>query len=122
MKTHKKEIIILFGILLIGILAFVIIQFTSKTANTAIIQVDNQTVGEYDLNENQIIPIKGTNGLVELEIFDGTCFVKNASCPDKLCIHQGPISHTNEKIVCLPNKTVISIENDKESKIDGVVQ
>ena len=35
---------------------------------------------------------------------------------------QGKISHANEKLVCLPNKTVISIENEKENTIDGLVK
>ena len=59
---------------------------------------------------------------MELSIVNGEAFVHSSSCPDKLCQRQGKISHTNEKLVCLPNKTVISIENNKENTIDGLVK
>ena len=122
MKRHKREIIILLILLLAGILFFTIINLTKKTANEIVVQVDNKIIGTYDLSQDQVIPINGINGLIELTFANGEVYVHSSSCPDKLCQKQGRISHTNEKLVCLPNKTVISIENDKENTIDGLVK
>jgi hypothetical protein len=33
-----------------------------------------------------------------------------ADCPDKLCIRQGIVSRSGERIVCLPNRVSITIE------------
>ncbi|MDY3304739.1 MAG: NusG domain II-containing protein [Clostridia bacterium] len=38
----------------------------------------------------------------------------DADCPDKLCIKQGAISDSARPIVCLPNKIVIKLTDDKD--------
>ena len=45
-----------------------------------------------------------------------------ASCPDKVCIHQGFITKASESIVCLPNKVHIKIttEDNHESEEDVI--
>lgn len=35
--------------------------------------------------------------------------MKSASCPDKLCVHQGKIKSSLCPIVCLPNKVTVKI-------------
>ena len=50
-----------------------------------------------------------------LVIKDGHASIKNADCPDGLCIKQGSISKSNESIICLPNKLVVRIVEDKAS-------
>ena len=44
--------------------------------------------------------------------------MEDADCPDKLCIKQGKIDSNGQKIVCLPNKTVVEIRSEKESEDD----
>ena len=44
--------------------------------------------------------------------------MEDANCPDKLCIKQGKIDSNGQKIVCLPNKTVVEIRSEKESEDD----
>jgi hypothetical protein len=50
-----------------------------------------------------------TNVLV---IQDGYAYMKEADCPDGLCIHQGRIHKAGQSIVCLPNRVVVTIESD----------
>lgn len=50
-------------------------------------------------------------------IRDGKADMKEADCPDKLCVHQKAISAENESIVCLPNRVVVTVTNSK--KKDG---
>lgn len=46
---------------------------------------------------------------VEVKPEDGQVWVTEATCPDKICIHQGKISQEGETIVCLPNRMIIQI-------------
>ena len=55
-----------------------------------------------------------------LMISDGTAFVSDADCPDKLCVKQRAISRNGESIICLPHKLVIRIVAKEESRLDAV--
>lgn len=40
-------------------------------------------------------------------------WVSEATCPDKICVHQGKIHMDGEIIVCLPNKMTAQIKSVK---------
>ena len=44
-----------------------------------------------------------------IEIKDGEVSVKEADCPDKICVNHKKISNVGESIICLPHKLVIEI-------------
>ena len=48
--------------------------------------------------------------------------MKEASCPDQLCVDQNEIYFDKESIICLPNKVVITVVSDVESDVDGIVR
>ena len=74
------------------------------------ITIDGTVVKELDLSQNAELVIDspggGTNTLM---IEGGTVRVTDASCPDKLCMHQGKINESGEMIVCLPNRMIAKI-------------
>ena len=45
----------------------------------------------------------------EITVKDGGICISNASCPDKLCMHQGYIRSSLLPITCLPNRLVIQV-------------
>ena len=47
-----------------------------------------------------------------LHVENGTAYITDADCPDKVCEKTGKISRVNESIVCLPNKVVVTITGD----------
>ncbi len=49
----------------------------------------------------------------EIEVRPGSIGIISASCPDKLCIHQGFIDSSLLPITCLPNRLVIQIRVDE---------
>lgn len=57
-----------------------------------------------------------------VEIRGGIADVTQASCPDKLCVHQADISKDGEMIVCLPNEILVIVEGGEASELDSVVQ
>lgn len=52
----------------------------------------------------------------EIEVRTGSIRVLSATCPDKLCVHQGFISDSTLPITCLPNHLVIQIREEKKTE------
>ena len=52
-----------------------------------------------------------------IEVKDGSIAVSAASCPDKLCVHQGFRRDGTLPITCLPNHLVIRIRPLEESGV-----
>lgn len=82
------------------------------------VRVGGEITETYDLSEDQTVKInEGTN---VMKIEDKTVNMIDANCPDKLCVHQKPISKNNESIICLPNNVVVQIVSQDESELDAV--
>lgn len=78
------------------------------------VSVDGKVVETLDLAKDQELTIDsvsgGTNHLI---IKDREAWVSEATCPDKICVHQGKIHLDGEIIVCLPNKMTAQIKSTK---------
>ncbi len=87
------------------------------------ITVDGELYGVYPLQTDTEITIapKGETANV-LVIAGGQADMREADCPDKLCVHQRAISKTNETIVCLPNRVVVTVVGGRESEIDSIAK
>lgn len=82
--------------------------------------VDGETYATYDLHESASYVVDTKRGQNIFVVEDGKVKMKEADCPDGLCVKQGAISKTGETIVCLPNRVVIEIEGGQENDLDGV--
>ena len=106
-KKLFGDLVLILSLLFVGILVFLIIELTKTEGSTVSVTVNGESVAEYSLSEDGEYPINGgTNILI---ISDGKAYLKEANCPDKLCVNQGKISMSGERIVCLPNKVMIEI-------------
>ena len=90
--------------------------------STISITIDGAEYGIYSLLEEQTITIEQDGNVNIIEIKDGEAYMKEASCPDQLCVDQNEISYDKESIICLPNKVVITVTSDMESDLDGIVR
>ena len=73
-----------------------------------------EVVETLDLAKDQELTIDGASGGTNhLIIKDGEVWVSEATCPDKICVHQGKIHMDGEIIVCLPNKMTAQIKSVK---------
>ena len=69
-----------------------------------------QSIPLSSVGENYTITIEGESGAInEIEVRHGSIGIISASCPDKLCVHQGFIDNSLLPITCLPNRLVIQI-------------
>ena len=109
----KRDFIFIAVIFLLSGIFFITAKLTKKY-DTVYIYKDSELYGTYSLSEPQMIDISGTNTLV---IENKSVYMKDATCPDKLCVHQGILKGGNGAIVCLPNKVVVSLSGSKTDTI-----
>lgn len=120
---RKKDFILIFVVSLIIAGAFGVNYFVNtKNVDSIEIYMDNKLYKTYDINDKEEIKIKSKEGYNIVKIHDKGVEIIEASCPDKVCIHQGFITKSSESIVCLPNKVhiKITIEDNHESEEDVI--
>ena len=120
---RKKDFILIFVVSLIIAGAFGVNYFVNtKNLDSIEIYMDNKLYKTYDINDKEEIKIKSQEGYNIVKIHDKGVEIIEASCPDKVCIHQGFITKSSESIVCLPNKVHIKIttEDNHESEEDVI--
>lgn len=118
----KRDYICLIAMLVLGIIFWFIFRPTDDGEQATVrITVDGQVYGEYPLDKNQEIHIHDTNVCV---IENGSVYMKNADCPDQICVKTKPIHTRAASIICLPNKVSVEIVGDigDNNEPDAVVQ
>ncbi|MBQ0084384.1 MAG: NusG domain II-containing protein [Clostridiales bacterium] len=101
----KKKEIIIFAVILCLLTVWVGFSALAKTEGSKVaVTVDGKTE-IYSLNENQTVKLPRNTVVIE----NGEVFVKNAECPNQICVKTGKISKAGEQIACLPNKVLVEI-------------
>lgn len=111
-KKIIKDILLIIILLALGLSAFLIIESGREEGAYVKVTVDGELVAEYSLSEDGEYHLNGGTNL--LVISGGKAFIKDADCPDGLCIHQGKISRSGERIVCLPNRVMIEVISEDD--------
>lgn len=114
----KPDLILIFILVMIGCVLALILFLSKKSGSKAEVRIDGEIVESFLLSEDIEYEINSKNGANLLVIKNGKASIKKASCPDGLCINTGEISLSGQSIVCLPNKVVVEIIGQDESKVD----
>ena len=115
-KKVKNDLILVGAILSLSLIGFFIFKLTMKDGNLVSVSINGDEKYKYSITDNLETDIitgdddENTNTLV---IKDGEVYIKNANCPDKICVGHRPISKDGETIVCLPHKVVVSVTEEK---------
>ena len=120
-KINKYDIALIITIIAVNIFILIYGSFNTvdKGQKIAYVYSDNKLVGEYTLTENYKTEFTvdiGSGRYNTVHIEDGKVWIHDATCPDKICLNQGKISHDGELIVCLPNKLLVQIKDNQESE------
>jgi hypothetical protein len=107
-KKIISDLILIICLLLVALGAFFILRAARETGEYAVVYVGNEEVARYSLSQDGEYTLG--DGSNVLTVKEGKAYMTYADCPDKLCINQGKISLSGERIVCLPNKIMIEIE------------
>lgn len=120
MKIRIKKgdmIVIILGLLMAGIVMW---KTGGQSAGEyAVITADGKTE-KYALSQNKTLRIETGNGEKNVVvIYNHEVYMKEASCPDQICVHHRPIAKNRESIICLPNEVYIEIESEIEKETDN---
>ena len=67
--------------------------------------------------------VTGPGGGYDVVQVDGTRVrVREADCPDKLCVKMGWISRPPQQIVCVPNHVVVRVIGGKPDDVDAIIR
>jgi hypothetical protein len=94
-----------------------------ETGSQAEIYVNNRKTASFDLDGPvQLKDITTKIGKVRVKYGNGSVQVTQSPCLQKICIHQGAISHIYENIICLPAQLQIVIidETNPLKSADGI--
>lgn len=120
-KFGVRDCLFLASLFLIGIVLTAVIYCFSKQGSTITITVDGQLYGTYALNESREIPVELEGRVANIIVIEGgSAYMKDADCPDKLCMHQGAISRNGQTIVCLPHKLVVEVVGGEKEEYDSI--
>ena len=123
-KKERNDRILIVSIIGVAVLLSVFFLLKgSSIGTTVVVTVDGEEYGRYSLLKEQVVQIGDTNTLV---IHNHEADMLFAECPDQICVKHAPVSGTDENIICLPNKVVVTIEDvygkQAQSELDAVVK
>ncbi len=115
----KKRDFILAGIIIaIGFISLICMKFFRKPGGYADIYVDGKRINRLPLSDDTTYTAETQTGTNVVIIENGEAYIRDADCPDKLCVHMGHISKKGDNIVCVPHKLVIEISGGEENEYD----
>lgn len=121
-KINRYDIALILAIIAVNVLVLIYggINTADKGQKIAYVYSDNRLVGEYTLTDDYETEFKveADSGFNTIHIEDGKVWIHEATCPDKICLHQGKISNDGEVIVCLPNRLMVQIKDSTETEDD----
>ena len=122
-KIKKRNDIILIAVLLLLTAAGLLLFNALKVGgDTVVVLIDGKESASYPLSVDKEVVIETENGKNVLVIKDKIAFVKEADCPDGICVEHRPVSKVGETIVCLPHSLVIKIESKSaEQTLDIII-
>ena len=122
-KKIKRDIMLIATLIIVCAAVFLIINFVvKKDGITAAVKVDGNIVYMLPLDKNASFTVEGYHGGSNTVVIEnGTVYMKDADCPDKLCEKTGKISKNGETIVCLPHRVVVEIQGG-EGNVDSLVR
>ena len=122
-RKTKNDIILAVIVIAVAATGVLLLNIFKTEGEFAVVKIDGKETERYPLSVNTEVVIETeNNGKNTLVIEDGKAFIKNATCPDKICEGHSKISFKGETIVCLPHQVVIEIvASDSENELDVVV-
>lgn len=116
------DLLILIGI--VGLTWFLFSMAPSPgKAGRCLVYCDNTLRSNLELNrpDRVLDTVTGRRGELILQYGRGELTVLSSTCPDKICVHRGPIKRPGESAVCAPLRFMAVISGDP-GDVDGLSQ
>ena len=120
LKKHKNDILLILAVLIAAGGLWLYISFGRASGAEICVSVDGEEVLRLPLSEDSRVTIGEGEKYNILVVEGGEAWIEDASCPDHVCVKSGRVSLDGQTIVCLPNKTVVTVVGGEENELDGV--
>lgn len=110
----RRDAVILCIILLLTLLWLLIPRITGPSGAYAVITADGEVIARIPLGENGTYTFPETGDMV-FTVENGSVAVTSSGCGDMTCVRTGVVSSPGEAIVCVPNKTAVTVEGAEDS-------
>ena len=114
MKKEKSffmkplDIIICLSVTFVAVLIWILPYFTGDNAKTALVTVGDRKY-YISLFENREYIYENNDYKLTVCVKDGSVYISETDCPDKVCMHSGKISRRGEVIICSPSEISVKI-------------
>ena len=108
---RRNDVILLCIILAVSLILLAALYFWFwKPSEEVVVTVDGEEILRLPLDEDTELWIDGYDGGRNLLVIeDGEAYVREASCPDLVCVHTGKATEL-KSVVCAPNRVVIYLD------------
>lgn len=119
MSKQDVYLVMVISVLVLGVVSILTIAKVSNGASVASVTVDGQSMFRVPLAQDQVVDIKGRTGISQIEVKDGKVRMKQAVCPDEICLKRGWIKGSGA-IICMPERIAVTLEGDRK-KTNAIV-
>lgn len=115
----KNDVLIVVFLSFLSVILYFVLGSDAYKGDVAVIYCDGKEYARLPLSQDCEIDVEQKNIIC---IEDGKVFVKSATCPDKLCVHQSPINTSGRDIICLPNRVRVTVISQEKSDVDTIAR
>ncbi|MCL5022400.1 MAG: NusG domain II-containing protein [Nitrospirae bacterium] len=121
--TTRADRLLFVLLVLFSLCGLVFIKEVLPQSREVKIEVEGKLAYRYPLDTERVVDITSPSGRLTVEIKDGRVRVTHATCPNKLCEHQGWIRAG--AIICLPGRISVLVggfgggEDDNVDAVTG---
>ena len=115
-KKILADVLLICALLAVALSVFLITELSRGEGAEVVVSIDGEEVARYPLDEDGEYSLNGgTNIMV---VSEGEAYIREASCPDGLCVGQGRISRAGQTVVCLPNRLMLEIVGAEDPDVE----
>lgn len=115
-KIKYGDLFLILFFLLLAAVLYLLLTGGRTAGAEVIVRVNGQETARYSLSRDGEYPLNGGSNI--LVIGGGEAWLRDANCPDKLCVRQGKIRLNGQTITCLPNKLTVTVAGGEDAPVD----
>lgn len=117
-KRWRMDALLLAVLLLATLALYLAFGRGQDDGVNVVVSVGGEIVARYPLSRDGVYSLNDGSNILVVE--GGSAWIREADCPDQICVLLGKIDRSGQLIVCLPNSLIVYIEGGEET-LDGVI-
>lgn len=117
-KRWRMDALLLAVLLLATLALYLAFGRRQDDGVNVVVSVGGEIVARYPLSRDGVYSLNDGSNILVVE--GGSAWIREADCPDQICVLLGKIDRSGQLIVCLPNSLIVYIEGGEET-LDGVI-